>query len=140
MRRHLGLLEPRLVRANRKRLGLNQSQLAELVGCSAEWLSRLEKDRLIQSRVHDRFLRLVFEHHVVRRDLARLAAGDSTIGIECRLPNAAMPVLPLEPDFGVYSSRRFTAERSSSLPALRFSTRGEPFAPLASTNELGQAA
>lgn len=91
VREHLGLLAPETVRANRKRLRYKQSELAEIMGCSSAWLSRLEKDRLIQSRVHDRFLRLLFEHAAVRSDLARIVRGDSTVGLEVGLPNTLIP-------------------------------------------------
>lgn len=118
MRKHLGLLAPGVIRANRKKLGLKQSELAELMGCSSEWLSRLEKDRLIQSRVHDRFLRLFFAHSIVRSDLSSIARGDSTVGIDVVLPNAA--VLGLASP--VFSSPYRRCKRTTGIaaPSLRF--------------------
>lgn len=84
VRRQLGLLSPEEVRANRKALLLRQPELAELLGCSTAWLSRLEKDRLVHSRAYDRMLRVFFELPQVRDALTAIASGSSGIGRRIR--------------------------------------------------------
>jgi putative zinc finger/helix-turn-helix YgiT family protein len=58
--RQLGLLTPDEIRAGRERLGLNQQELAELLGLGGNTLSRWENGHYYQARSMDRLLRLVF--------------------------------------------------------------------------------
>ncbi len=58
------------IRDARTALGLTQSQLAELIGCAAESLSRWENGAILQSRSYDRLLRLFF-HLPIARALLR---------------------------------------------------------------------
>jgi putative zinc finger/helix-turn-helix YgiT family protein len=60
LRDHLGLLTPEQIRANRKLLNLTQAQLAELICCAGETLSRWETGAIVQSRGADRLLRAFF--------------------------------------------------------------------------------
>ena len=59
--RQLGLLTPEEIRAGRKKLGLKQSELQELLGLGGNSLSRWEKARVYQSRAMNKLLRMVFE-------------------------------------------------------------------------------
>jgi putative zinc finger/helix-turn-helix YgiT family protein len=70
LRRHIGLLTAEEIRDARTALGLTQSQLAELIGCAAESLSRWENGAILQSRSYDRLLRLFF-HLPIARALLR---------------------------------------------------------------------
>jgi putative zinc finger/helix-turn-helix YgiT family protein len=70
LRRHIGLLTAEEIREARTSLGLTQSQLAELIRCAAESLSRWENGAILQSRSYDRLLRLFF-HLPIARDLLR---------------------------------------------------------------------
>lgn len=79
LRRHIGLLRADEIREARMTLGLTQSQLAELIGCAAESLSRWENGAILQSRTNDRLLR-VFFHLPVARDLLRLVGPDAMVG------------------------------------------------------------
>src|SRR5262249_31913804 len=66
LRAKLGLLAPEQIRVNRTALGLSQDELAARLGVDAELLRRWEEDRLLQSRVQDRLLRLYFALPQVR--------------------------------------------------------------------------
>lgn len=79
LRRHIGLLTAEEIREARTALGLTQSQLAELVGCAAESLSRWENGAILQSRSYDRLLRIFF-HLPIARDLLRAVGPDSSVG------------------------------------------------------------
>lgn len=79
LRRHIGLLTTDEIRDARTMLGLTQSELAELIGCAAESLSRWENGAILQSRAYDRLLRLFF-HLPVARDLLRAIGPESAIG------------------------------------------------------------
>lgn len=59
--RQLGLLTPAEIRAGRKKLGLKQRELQELLGLGGNSLSRWEKGRVYQSRAMDTLLRLAFD-------------------------------------------------------------------------------
>lgn len=79
LRRHIGLLAADEIREGRTALGLTQAQLADLLGCAAESLSRWENGAILQSRSYDRFLRLFF--HLPRaRDLLRMIESDKSVG------------------------------------------------------------
>ena len=79
LRRHIGLLAAAEIREARMTLGLTQSQLAALIGCAAESLSRWENGAILQSRSYDRLLRVVFQLPAVREILAGLSP-DSVVG------------------------------------------------------------
>jgi len=79
LRRHIGLLTAAEIREARTTLGLTQSQLAALIGCAAESLSRWENGVILQSRSYDRLLRVVFQLPVVREILAGMSS-DSAVG------------------------------------------------------------
>ncbi len=70
--RQLGLLTPDEVRAGRKKLGLKQSELQELLGLGGNSLSRWEKARVYQSRSMDKLLRIVFGVPEARAFLAAI--------------------------------------------------------------------
>jgi putative zinc finger/helix-turn-helix YgiT family protein len=79
LRRHIGLISANEIREGRTALGLTQTQLAGLLGCAAESLSRWENGAILQSRSYDRLLRLFF--HLPRaRDLLRMIESDKAIG------------------------------------------------------------
>jgi transcriptional regulator with XRE-family HTH domain len=59
LRGHLGLLHPEELKRKRKSIPLTQAQLSELTCISAETLSRIENDHIIQSRAHDKLLRVM---------------------------------------------------------------------------------
>lgn len=67
LRRHIGLLTAEEIRAARTALGLTQADLAGLLGCAAESVSRWENAAILQSRTYDRLLRLVFQLPAVRQ-------------------------------------------------------------------------
>ena len=79
LRRHIGLLTAEEIRAARATLGLTQTQLAELIGCAAESLSRWENGAILQSRSYDRLLRIFF-HLPIARDLLCTVGPDSAMG------------------------------------------------------------
>lgn len=79
LRRHIGLLTAAEIREARTVLGLTQAQLAELVGCAAESLSRWENGAILQSRSYDRLLRIFF-HLPAARDLLRAVGNDASPG------------------------------------------------------------
>jgi putative zinc finger/helix-turn-helix YgiT family protein len=59
--RAFGLLTPAEIRAGRKKLGVKQQELQELLGLGGNSLSRWEKGRVYQSRAMDTLLRLAFD-------------------------------------------------------------------------------
>jgi DNA-binding transcriptional regulator YiaG len=75
LRRHIGLLTAAEIRDGRTALGLTQTDLANLLGCAAESVSRWECGGILQSRTYDRFLRVVFQLPVVRRALGAITNG-----------------------------------------------------------------
>lgn len=62
LREKVGLLPTAKIKSERKRLGLNQEQLAECIGAAKESISRWETGALIQSVSTDRLLRMFFKH------------------------------------------------------------------------------
>lgn len=89
LRRHIGLLTADEIREGRTALGLTQTQLAGLLGCAAESLSRWENGAILQSRSYDRLLR-VFFHLPRARDLLRMIESDKSIG-RVAVPGARDP-------------------------------------------------
>lgn len=79
LRRHIGLLTAEEIRAARTALGLTQADLAGLLGCAAESVSRWENAAILQSRTYDRLLRLVFQLPAVRQLLGGMGQ-DCPIG------------------------------------------------------------
>jgi putative zinc finger/helix-turn-helix YgiT family protein len=57
--RALGLLTPDEIRGIRERLGLSQTQFAELTDIGEATISRWERGRLLQNKAMDRYLRLL---------------------------------------------------------------------------------
>lgn len=91
LRRHIGLLTAEEIREARMALGLTQSQLAELIGCAAESLSRWENGAILQSRSYDRLLRLFF-HLPIARDLLRGVGPTTQLGrVAVRGPSDPKP-------------------------------------------------
>ena len=62
LREKVGLLPAAKIKSERKRLGLNQEQLAECIGAAKESISRWETGALIQSVSTDRLLRMFFNY------------------------------------------------------------------------------
>jgi putative zinc finger/helix-turn-helix YgiT family protein len=79
LRRHIGLLTAAEIREARTALGLTQADLAGLLGCAAESVSRWENAAILQSRTYDRMLRLVFQLPTVRQLLGSMGQ-DCPIG------------------------------------------------------------
>lgn len=79
LRRHIGLLAAAEIREARADLGLTQTDLAKLLGCAAESVSRWENSVVLQSRTYDRMLRMVFHVPTVRQLLVGLTA-ESSVG------------------------------------------------------------
>lgn len=79
LRRHIGLLTAEEIREARTVLGLTQADLAGLLGCAAESVSRWENAAILQSRTYDRLLRLVFQMPTVRQLLGGMG-HDCPIG------------------------------------------------------------
>jgi putative zinc finger/helix-turn-helix YgiT family protein len=79
LRRHIGLLTAAEIRSARTALGLTQTDLAGLLGCAAESVSRWENAAVLQSRTYDRLLRLVFQLPAVRQ-LLGVMGQDCLIG------------------------------------------------------------
>jgi len=73
LRQTVGLLSPDQILQGRKALGLTQSQLAELLGCAQESISRWESGVVVQSRSADRMFRVFFGVPQARELLSRLA-------------------------------------------------------------------
>lgn len=65
-RNSLGILCGAQILANRKLLGLKQSELAQHLRVSVESISRWENSRVMQSRSSDLLMRLFFELPIVR--------------------------------------------------------------------------
>lgn len=72
-RQQAGLLSPEQIRDARQSLGLQQQQLADMLGIAVSTLSRWETGAQIQQRSLDKFLRLFFDMKEVRRELAKSA-------------------------------------------------------------------
>ena len=53
------LLTPEEIKGVREKLGKTQEEFAELTGIGVEMLSRWEQGRVMQSRAHDNFLRVL---------------------------------------------------------------------------------
>jgi putative zinc finger/helix-turn-helix YgiT family protein len=79
LRKHMRLLSPAELRTARESLGLKQKELADLMGCASESLSRWETGAVLQSRAYDRLLRLFFHLPEAREMLADLDS-DPTLG------------------------------------------------------------
>ncbi|MEX2561015.1 MAG: type II TA system antitoxin MqsA family protein [Pirellulales bacterium] len=75
LRAKLGLLQPDQIRAGRIELALNQREFAAHLGVAEESISRWETGALIQSRIVDRQIRLLFEFPVVREALRQIELG-----------------------------------------------------------------
>lgn len=71
--RHLGLLDGKDIRALRKRLGMTQNQLSDLLHCGKKSLSRWEKGRGYPSGVVNTLLRLLDEGFLTPASLAAVA-------------------------------------------------------------------
>jgi putative zinc finger/helix-turn-helix YgiT family protein len=65
------LLIPEEIEAIRERLGKPPEEFAELTGIDLEMLSRWEQGRLIQTRAHDNYLRILHASPEAVRVLAR---------------------------------------------------------------------
>lgn len=79
LRRHIGLLTADEIRNGRTALELTQKDLAALLGCAAESLSRWESSAILQSRSYDRMLRIFFS--VPRaRHLLQALDSDKSLG------------------------------------------------------------
>jgi putative zinc finger/helix-turn-helix YgiT family protein len=70
LRKHLRLLAPEEILAQRQTLGLRQKDLAESLGVAVETISRWEGGGLIQSRAMDNLLRIYFSLPQVRKALS----------------------------------------------------------------------
>jgi putative zinc finger/helix-turn-helix YgiT family protein len=79
LRAAAGLLTPAEIREHRKRLGLTQEQLADLLRINVSTLSRWETGAQIQQRTLDAFLRVVFRFPEVRRSLGRESKDIATV-------------------------------------------------------------
>lgn len=84
LRRHIGLLTAEEIREARMSLGLTQADLAGLLGCASESVSRWENSAILQSRTYDRLLRLVFQLPAVRQLLGGM-------GQDCAIGRRAVP-------------------------------------------------
>lgn len=67
--RHMGFLHGKDIRDLRKRLGLTQDQLSELLDCGEKSLSRWESGRGLPSGIVNKLLRLLDEEHVTVESL-----------------------------------------------------------------------
>jgi putative zinc finger/helix-turn-helix YgiT family protein len=72
-RKQAGLLSPEEIRVSRQELGLNQQELADLLGVAVSTLSRWETGAQIQQRCLDKFLRVFFASREARETLASVA-------------------------------------------------------------------
>lgn len=105
LRDHLNLLAPEQIRANRKLLGLTQAQLAELICCAGETLSRWETGALVQSRGADRLLRAFFGLPELRAFLTAME-HDRSLGVNVvHAPPANFEVPRLNTKCGFGASR-----------------------------------
>lgn len=68
--RHLGFLHGKDIRALRKRLGLTQDELSDLLDCGEKSLSRWESGRGLPSGIVNKFLRLLDEGYLSPASLA----------------------------------------------------------------------
>lgn len=85
LRSKLHLLTPAQIRANIKKLDLNQQELAEWLDVAPETVSRWLTGALIQSSRMNKRLRLFFAFPAVREMLRRMDE-DPELGMEARLP------------------------------------------------------
>jgi len=60
IRKHVGILQPEQIRAQRERLEISQETLAEMLGVDIGEVQRWENSEELQSRHIDRFLRAFF--------------------------------------------------------------------------------
>jgi putative zinc finger/helix-turn-helix YgiT family protein len=72
--RALGLLAPDEIKSIREGLGQSQEEFADLTGIGVATISRWERGRLLQSRAHDRYLRLIAKD---RKNVGMLASFPS---------------------------------------------------------------
>ena len=80
-RRKLRLLTAEQIRAGRKRLGLNQEELAAALDIAKATLNRWENRKLIPSRVMNKLLKAYFRSKPFRELLATIDA-DPSIGVD----------------------------------------------------------
>lgn len=74
LRQQLRLLQPADIQAGRKKLGLNEKELATRLGVPADQVGRWENELEIQPRVVDNLLRVFFGSSEARSILAETAA------------------------------------------------------------------
>jgi len=115
------LLTSEEIRQNRNRLGLNQEQLAGLLGIAPETLSRWETGVQRQQRSLDRFLRIVFGDNNVRNILACAldypAQGIVTQRLEClnfRHPAVTIVFCGVYPSNGLFVLSEVQAEHQGN--------------------------
>ena len=66
LRNHIGLLNPRQIKAGLRELDISQDKFAERLGCAAESVSRWLNGAVLQSRAYDRLMRIYFHFPEVR--------------------------------------------------------------------------
>lgn len=67
--RHMGLLHGTDIKALRKKLGLTQDQLSDLIGCGKKSLSRWENGRGYPTQIVNKMLRLLDEDYLAPASL-----------------------------------------------------------------------
>lgn len=76
--RHLGFLHGKDIRDLRKRLGLTQDQLSDLLDCGKKSLSRWESGRGLPSGIVNKLLRLLDEGYVTPESLTAVMGPRTT--------------------------------------------------------------
>lgn len=114
LRRHIGLLSAEEIREARTALGLTQTDLAAILGCAAESISRWETGVMLQSRTSDRMLRLVFHVPVVRQILGGLTP-ESVVGRKTMIGAHDPPTVRIPIDGSEASQERAGLDAAASI-------------------------
>lgn len=80
LRNHIGLLHPEEIKANLKRIAMNQKKVAESLGLAEATLSRWLNGTQIQSRAMDTLMRTFFSFPQVRQILTS-GKADKSFGL-----------------------------------------------------------
>jgi DNA-binding transcriptional regulator YiaG len=94
--RHLGLMTGEDIKAMRKRLGLTQKEMTELLDCGEKSLSRWENGHGYPTGIVNKMLRLLDEGFLSPSDLRAVGGPRSELASERFLRNRSQNVAPVD--------------------------------------------